>query len=227
MMPRTVSIEASTMCNIHCTCCTATPMPHPDLMSWDTFLAAAELMGPGCIVMLNARGEPLMHPKLEAMVAVARERGAHPHFHTNGTLLTPQRVGSLRRAGLESITVSIFGATKETHERLQRGAVSEIVWEGVRLCVEAGLHTAVAFVVMRSNLEELEAYIRKASAIGVAQVTLIRMAGNFPDEDPFIPSRREQTLARLQSAEQLGATLGIQVWRLGRFDLEGVCSAVA
>ncbi len=52
-------------------------------------------------------GEPLLHPELERIIATIRRHGILATLLTNGTLLTPDTIKMLNRAGLHQLQISI------------------------------------------------------------------------------------------------------------------------
>ena len=82
-------------------------------------------------------------------------------FHTNGLLLTEDMSERLIRAGLDHLTISIDGATKETY-KATRGAKLETLLENLRGLQRAkerlgSRYPRIMFksVLMKQNLHEL------------------------------------------------------------------------
>jgi MoaA/NifB/PqqE/SkfB family radical SAM enzyme len=62
-------------------------------------------LGTSIIVMTG--GEPLMHPEIEVIIRAIRNRGMIAGLITNGYFLTPDKIGSLNRSGLDYLQISI------------------------------------------------------------------------------------------------------------------------
>jgi len=74
-------------------------------------------------------GEPLLQPRLADWIGDAKSEECKTGFLTNGVLLTKQTSERLISAGVDWIAVSIFGATADTHEAVQKGTDFELVCE--------------------------------------------------------------------------------------------------
>jgi len=139
LFPIHLDIESTGVCNLRCPfCATTTKTWGPDVpgyMKLDLFRriideGAAEGL---CSVKLSFRGEPTLHPHLAEMVAYAKQQGIlDAYFNTNATLLTEALVNQLIDAGLDRISISFEGITKETYEHYRAGAKYEKVIENVQ-----------------------------------------------------------------------------------------------
>jgi MoaA/NifB/PqqE/SkfB family radical SAM enzyme len=61
----------------------------------------------GTLMIIISGGEPLLHPDLEKIVVRIRSHGMICGLISNGYLMTPQRIVSLNKAGLEFMQLSI------------------------------------------------------------------------------------------------------------------------
>jgi wyosine [tRNA(Phe)-imidazoG37] synthetase (radical SAM superfamily) len=76
-------------------------------------------------VNLFGRGEALLHPDLPDLTRYAHRKGLNVRLETNATLLTPSKSEEMIRCGLDFISFSIDGYTKETYESIRVGAQFE------------------------------------------------------------------------------------------------------
>jgi radical SAM protein with 4Fe4S-binding SPASM domain len=67
-------------------------------------------------------GEPLLHPDLPKMIRYCKKNYLGTSISTNATLLKPEVAEKLIDAGLDYVVFSFDGATKETYERIRKGA---------------------------------------------------------------------------------------------------------
>jgi MoaA/NifB/PqqE/SkfB family radical SAM enzyme len=94
-------------CNLSCTYCTeyddfSKPVPTAEMLERVDLLASL-----GTSIITISGGEPLLHPELEQIIEHVRRRGMIAGLITNGYLLTPARIQSLNRAGLDHLQISI------------------------------------------------------------------------------------------------------------------------
>lgn len=133
--PPRVQVEVTNRCNLNCIMCTRNQMHRPvgDL-AFEQFQKVADECSaePGAVLLLYFLGEPLLHPRLEEMVAYlasVRHRADPPltfGMQTNGMLLARERATALVEAGLRNFHFSVDGLAGDL-ERVRRGAKYEVV----------------------------------------------------------------------------------------------------
>jgi radical SAM protein with 4Fe4S-binding SPASM domain len=90
-----------------------------------------------CAIKLSLRGEPLLHPKLASMVEYAKKKGIMDvYFNTNAILLTEEKFEQLIGAGLDRISISIEGFTREVYEKFRVRATFERLLHNVSRLIE-------------------------------------------------------------------------------------------
>jgi MoaA/NifB/PqqE/SkfB family radical SAM enzyme len=171
-------------------------------------------------VYIDAWGEPLLHPHLWEMVAIARAAGCSVGITTNGTLID-EDVARRLAGEVDVVGISVDGATAATYESIRRGARFERVVAGVRALIAArdrraqGLPlVSLLFLKNRRNLHELPAMVRFAGELGADEV----IASNLTYvARPEFESMRAHTLgspgaddlAILDRARQEARSLGL------------------
>ena len=65
-------------------------------------------------------GEPFLNKRLADMIVYAKKSGRVDYIDTttNGTLLSPDRVGPVLEAGIDKINISVDGMNEEGYLRL-------------------------------------------------------------------------------------------------------------
>ncbi len=114
-------------------------------------------------------GEPLLHPRLAEMIAMAIARGMGPGLITNGWLLDSQ-LDELAAAGLKSLDVSIDAAAIEVHEG-NRGlkGLGERIRAGTARMADIGM-TAIAQVTMSKLISNYRALVPLLRDLGFQAV---------------------------------------------------------
>lgn len=153
---RTLRISVTDRCNFRCVYCM--PEDNLDWVPRDTLLTFEEIVevvraavGHGITAFKLTGGEPLVRHDLPRLVAMLRaEPGVTDlSMTTNGALLD-QYAGSLKRAGLDRLTVSLDTLDREKFRAITRGADIEAVWRGINSAVAAGFkHPKINCVAMR------------------------------------------------------------------------------
>lgn len=110
-----VYVEITNLCNRSCSFCPGTTRPRM-VMSPENFRFIAEkLVGVTEYLYYHLMGEPLTHPDLEQMLAIATQLGFRSVLTTNGTLLR-KRGDMLLRSGLYKINISVHSFEEGTEE---------------------------------------------------------------------------------------------------------------
>ncbi len=174
-LPTYVQIEPVGQCNLRCTMCPiqfrqdGPPYGPPAFMAFDTFRRLIDQFPTLQELHLQGLGEPMMHPRFFDMVEYAAGRGVRVSTNSNLTLLNPARAARAVSCGLDTVCVSIDGASAETYERIRVRSRFERVLRGLELLLAAREragsalpHLRLVMVAMRQNLHELPAIVRLA-----------------------------------------------------------------
>ncbi len=166
-VPTHVDIELSSFCNLRCTMC-----PHGDdgqdiqkgLIDYDVALKVireCEEFGVSSL-KFSGRGEMLLHPRFEEIVASAKSAGIlDVMFNTNGLLLTPERARSVMDSGVDLIIISIDGATRETYEKIRVDGDYDTLLRNIEFIIDYRKTSRrtkplirLQFVKMKDNIHE-------------------------------------------------------------------------
>ncbi|SEI10131.1 radical SAM additional 4Fe4S-binding SPASM domain-containing protein [Methylobacterium sp. 275MFSha3.1] len=122
--PFVVFVDPASACNFQCTFC---PTGHRDMirdtgryqgaMRFELFTKIIDDLDaferPIRVLRLYKDGEPFLNKRLADMIAYAKASGRVEYIDTttNGTFLTPDRLGPVLEAGLDKINISVDGMT--------------------------------------------------------------------------------------------------------------------
>ncbi|HZN04741.1 MAG TPA: radical SAM protein [Candidatus Polarisedimenticolia bacterium] len=141
--PYILRIEATNTCNLRCPGCATGLRINPTPKG---FLAPEELrrvldaVAPNLLITrLDGLGEPLLHPQIADLIALAHDRGSATAIstHFGEKTLAAGQARRLVEAGLDYIIVSIDGPDQESYEKYRVGGRLETVKEHVRELVAA------------------------------------------------------------------------------------------
>jgi len=182
VMPTSLSIEPTTSCNLRCPECPSglRSFTRPTgMLNVDHACQWIDELAPWLTyVNLYFQGEPLLHPKLDLLMAQCHRHGIYSSTSTNAHHLTEARCQALIDAGLSRLIVSIDGLTQETYASYRVGGRLSKVMEGTRNMVEAkrqrgrGPHLVWQFLVVGPNEHELPDLLTAASECGVDEVEI-------------------------------------------------------
>ena len=101
-------------CNLSCTYCNEfdkTSQPVPVAVMLERIDRLAQL---GTTIITFSGGEPTLHPELDLLIRRVRSHDAICTLITNGYFLTPDRIRTLNRAGLDYLQISIDNVNPDT-----------------------------------------------------------------------------------------------------------------
>jgi radical SAM protein with 4Fe4S-binding SPASM domain len=172
-MPLDVSLELTYRCNngcVHCFC----NLPSHDPKALQNELKTAEikgildeLSGMGTLWLLLTGGEPLLRQDFEEIYIYAKKKGFVITIFTNGTLIDKEIVNTFKHYPPFAVEVTLYGATKETYEKVTRSAGSyQKCIEGIRHLLGAELNVKLKTMAITSNRHEIGAMDRMAEEFG-------------------------------------------------------------
>jgi heme b synthase len=157
---RIVAWELTRSCNLSCVHCRASSNCGPHAHELDTVKAMEvldqirEVSKP--IIILTG-GEPLLRKDIFALADYGTTKGLRMVLATNGTLITPDITRRIRESGIRRVSVSLDGATRESHDAFRQvdGAFESAI-RGISYLRDQGIEFQVNTTITRLNLSELE-----------------------------------------------------------------------
>ena len=174
----TLYLYASGSCNLACRHCWITPtcQPEPDngrhvkLEHVQRVIHEAKPLGLRSVKLTG--GEPTLHPQFRELVTLIAEADLNIKMETNGTLVDADLAAFLKQTpGLSFISVSVDGATAETHDALRgvRGSYKGAV-AGIKALVEVGFRPQLICSVHRDNVSQMADVVTQAEELGCGSV---------------------------------------------------------
>ena len=201
-LPRMFVLELTRHCNHHCRHCYAVwgAPPAPGKPGADGEMTTREICelvdclraeAPVETIALSG-GEPTLRRDLPEITAFLRERDITPVIISNGSLLTAEKIRSLRDAS--TFEVTLFSYRPAVHDQLagRRNAWTDAIDAMVNLR-NAGRDFVVVFVATRLNYMDLLKTAELAIAVGAYGLMYNRVnlsAHNIGHADQLLPSPR-------------------------------------
>ena len=129
-------------------------------------------------VMFGGIGEPTLHPGIFSMVRKVKGLGLRAEMVTNGTRMDGAWIDELISSGLDTLWVSLDGATEKSYEDIRQGAGFAGIMENLerlrRLNARAPrpVEVGIAFVLLRRNLADLKDLDKLARTVGARRVSV-------------------------------------------------------
>jgi radical SAM protein with 4Fe4S-binding SPASM domain len=140
-LPEAISVEPSTICNLHCPQCT---LGRGELKRQNNFFDFVlyrklidELGSKLWYVLLYFQGEPLMNKDFFDFVKYAFSKNVYTATSTNGHYLSYENCEKLVKSGLDEIYISLDGLNAEEYEKYRQGGDYDRVIKGIKNLVEA------------------------------------------------------------------------------------------
>ena len=190
-LPQYVQIEPVGQCNLRCRMCPIqfrTDGTHgsPAFMPFDTFRNLIDQFDGAVELHLQGLGEPLLHPRFFDMVSYASARGIRVSTNTNMTIMTEEHARRCVASGLDTMYVSLDGATPEAYEAIRVRARLHKVLRNLRRLMAAKAAAAhdrprvgLVAVAMRGNLDQLPRLVRLAHDEGVGSLSVQQLCHDF------------------------------------------------
>lgn len=133
--PPNVHIELTNMCNLHCKICYARNMKRSrGFMGLELYKKIIDELSVYSKINLAPflHGESFLHPNFLEMIKYAKKKGIETiAIDTNGTFLSKLSVEEILNCGIDSISISMHGATKDVYEKIMGGSCYDIVKKNI------------------------------------------------------------------------------------------------
>ncbi len=211
--PILVFWELTRACLLACRHCRASAIAEPlpgelSTEEGERFLESLTGFGRPYPVVVLTGGDVLMRPDLLRLARKARELGLHAAVSPSVTpLLEPERLTELRQAGVKVASLSLDGASPETHEGL-RGVDGhfEQTLAALRLLREHDFTVQVNTVVRPENVAELPKIAALVDEVGAAiwEVFFLIRVGRGAALAELSPQQNEDVCHFLVDASRYG-----------------------
>lgn len=140
-MLKRVYIEITSVCNLSCAFCPGTRRDGAFMAPADFARVLRRLKGVTEHIYLHVMGEPLLHPELPALLALAAEGRFNVYVTTNGTLLGERGAALLAAPAVRKVSVSLHSMEGNGVEALTD--YLEAVWDFAARASAAGIICAL------------------------------------------------------------------------------------
>jgi pyrroloquinoline quinone biosynthesis protein E len=200
--PYALLAELTYRCPLHCPYCSNPVQTRGgeelSLSEWTDVFHQAESLG--VLHVGLSGGEPLARPDLDDIIRAARSAGLYTNLITSGVGLDEARASSLKKAGLQSIQLSL-----QAHEEVLANAIAGAKVYRHKLTAanairEAGLAFSMNIVVHRANIAYLEAMIDLAASLGAERLEVANVqyyGWAFLNRHRLLPTQEQVQAARV------------------------------
>jgi heme b synthase len=226
---RLVAWEATRNCNLTCVHCRASATNGPYEGELDT-QAGLKLMDEiarvGKPIVILTGGDPMLRPDIFEIAKYGDSLGLRMVMSPNGTLITEQKAVQMVEAGIKRISISLDGATAESHDQFRGvpGAFDGAL-RGIELAKAAGLDFQINTTISQVNLGEIQQIMDLAVDLGALAHHIFLLVptgrGKYIVDQEITSDQYEQTLnwfydQRTKTPLQLKATCAPHYYRILR-----------
>jgi MoaA/NifB/PqqE/SkfB family radical SAM enzyme len=199
-------IEITNRCNLQCQMCIQRAWDvasgHMPLATFNDLMTQIGEFPTPPTIHLGGYGEPMFHPNFLDMVRQAKATGARVEITTNATLLTADKAEALLDLNLDRLVVSIDGVTPESYAHIRVNGNFQKIVNNLRHLYRQKLYRAgrhsnpqveIAFVAMKSNVDDLQELPRLATRIGAWHIRVSNVIPHTPEMEREILYERALT----------------------------------
>ena len=233
---RLVAWEITRNCNLSCIHCRASATQGPYDGELDTPAALRlidQIAQVGQPIVILTGGEPMLRPDIYEIADYGTRKGLRMVMAPNGTLITADSARRMRAAGIKRISISLDGATAESHDRFRgvKGAFDAAL-KGADLAARAGIEFQINTTITKANLDQIPEIQALAVELGAVAHHIFLLVptgrGKYIADQEITAEEYERTLnwfydQRDKTPLQLKATCAPHYYRIlrQRAKLEG------
>jgi PqqA peptide cyclase len=173
--PLWLLLELTYRCPLHCVFCynpTEFAAVGAELPTAEWLRVLREARALGAVQLGLSGGEPLVRDDLEPIVAEAHALGYYINLITSGVGMTEERIGALKRAGLDHIQLSFQDSTRELNDFLSSTRTFELKAKVAELIRRYDYPMVLNVVLHRLNIEHVGEILALAESLGAQYVEL-------------------------------------------------------
>jgi len=199
---RLVAWEVTRSCNFSCIHCRASAEHGPyenELTTDECFKVLDDIASFSNPIIIFTGGEPLLRPDIFDVVRYGSDLGLRCVMATNGSLIDERTVQKLLDVGIQRISLSLDGATRETHDTFRQvdGSFDSVIG-AAKIAESVGLPFQINSTITKLNLTELPAMLDRAVELGAVAYHMFLLVptgrGKQLEDQEIPPADYERTL---------------------------------
>jgi radical SAM protein with 4Fe4S-binding SPASM domain len=211
-VPYRMDLALTYRCNVRCGHCYNPSREKEELSTdqWKTVLKKIWELGIPHVIFTG--GEATLRNDLAGLIGFAESLGMVTGLLTNGVRLADMEyLRTLVGAGLDHVQITLESGNREIHNRMTGADSFDGTVQGIRNCVEAGIHTITNTTITEANRAGMTETIRFAHGLGLRSVAAnaVIHSGKALEGDFAVDGRMLEPviLAMNETIEELGMRL--------------------
>jgi heme b synthase len=169
-LPHLIAWEITRSCNLNCVHCRAAAQYGPyenELTTEECKKLLDNIASFSNPIIILTGGEPLLRPDIFEIAQHGTNLGLRMVMAVNGVLITDEIAKKMKQVGIQRVSISIDGATKESHDNFRKveGAF-EGALRGIEILKKNGIEFQINTTITKRNLKELPKILNLAVELG-------------------------------------------------------------
>lgn len=178
-----VYIEPTSRCNLNCSMCPRNTwkdeiLGDMDIDLFDSLINQVHSIETVNTIFFGGVAEPLSHPKIIEMITKAKAPNINVELISNGAMLNKDIIEKLLIAGLDTLWVSIDLSHSNSYEEkigkhgFEHAKLNLLSFNVLKRRINPNAKLGIAFVAMKSNIEQLPEIMYLGSVMGVSEIKI-------------------------------------------------------
>ncbi|MCF7957043.1 MAG: radical SAM protein [Phycisphaerae bacterium] len=233
-VPLLIAWEVTRSCNLNCKHCRAAAQNRPydnELSTEQCYKVLDNIAGFAKPIIILTGGEPMLRDDIYKIARHGSDLGLRMVMAPCGMLIDDDTVQKIKDAGIQCISISIDGATAESHDGFRRvpGAF-QIALDAIAAAKRHGLPFQINTTITKHNVDELPEIMKLAEDLGVITFNPFLLVptgrGKELASQEISPEQYEETLQWLseqstKSKMQIRVTCAPHYQRIIRQNMKG------
>ena len=182
---RKLYIVPTSNCNFNCTMCPRNSWTNEiigdmDLDTYQALINQAREISSLDTIFFGGVAEPMSHKEIFKMVEMAKSLDVRVELITNGSMINEETIEKLLKAGLDMLWFSIDSAHNDSYDLnvndkdtgLSRAESNLLTFNYLKRTYNLNAELGIAFVAMKSNIEDLPQIIRLGEVMGAKEIKI-------------------------------------------------------
>ncbi|RMF92934.1 MAG: radical SAM protein [Candidatus Schekmanbacteria bacterium] len=168
--PQWIAWEITGKCDLNCIHCRAKAsfIENPnELKTEEIFHTMDNIASFSKPVIILTGGEPLLREDVFDIIAYGRKKGFRMAMSPNGHSITEEKAKMMKEAGIQMISISLDGSTKEVHDNFRRQEGSfEGTMKGIETAKKYGIDFQINSSFSKRNQDEIPKMLELSKRLG-------------------------------------------------------------
>jgi MoaA/NifB/PqqE/SkfB family radical SAM enzyme len=183
-------------CNLNCKYCFVKEKNKKEMSTEQAKKAIDKLHSLGCRFIVLYGGEPCLRKDLVEIISYCKKKGIISYLTTNGTLLTPDLIEQIGKAGIDAVEISIDSIFEFQDSKKDFPKLRKVFLNLLQARKKYGFMFLTVLVLNKKNLDSTIATIKKINSfnvpVSVGMINKNIITGKQSDPSLFFNSEEDK-----------------------------------